>query len=295
MQISVGKEDAVAVDRDFGAVEAIQSCLMHVSLRNGIFLSVVVVGSFLEVSVFTQQPDESRRSKGPERSAPNRNTLSPEYPLREFIYLGDELIATDAGSEVPPSAPFAVAAERCYVSRVVLRWFHDGGATGFTIQRKQGAGSFQSLTPSPPLVGSSRQYFDGGLAANTTYTYRIRAEGQGGSSGYSPDFTATTSLFSDGVITPGVTVVRGAHMEELRAAVNAVRACADLEAFTGWAHPSPLAGNIIRGIDIQELRTQLQPTWSPLGLSEPVYTDGPGLAGVTIKAIHLTELRNAVQ
>jgi len=76
------------------------------------------------------------------------------------------------------------------VDRVDLTWLQGGaGYTGFELQRKTGAGAYAALA----LPGGTvRSYADTGLAAGTTYTYRVRAAGPGGPSDWSLESAATT-------------------------------------------------------------------------------------------------------
>jgi titin len=73
--------------------------------------------------------------------------------------------------------------------QIVLDWSNVGGQTGFTLQRKVGAGSYSTLAT---LNANQTTYTDTGLDAVTTYTYRIRANGLTDNSEYSNQLTIVT-------------------------------------------------------------------------------------------------------
>jgi chitodextrinase len=81
-------------------------------------------------------------------------------------------------------------------SSLTLNWAASSGTvTNYQLERATGAtsNSFSQLaTP------TSTSFNDSGLAANTTYRYRVRATGPGGTSGYSGIQNVTTSGGSGG-------------------------------------------------------------------------------------------------
>jgi Fibronectin type III domain len=91
-----------------------------------------------------------------------------------------------------PAAPSHLVATTVSVSQVNLIWRDNStNENGFRIERCTGAGctSFAELTPVGANVTS---YQNIGLAAGTSYSYRVRAYNAGGNSGYSNTATATT-------------------------------------------------------------------------------------------------------
>jgi len=99
--------------------------------------------------------------------------------------------------------------------------------------------------------------------------------------------------FTDPVLSAGSTVVREIHLRELRARVDAQRVRCHLAPFA-WTDPSLAAAlTVIKAVHISELRTALSSAYTACGVPPPTYTD-TNLAGVAVKAIHFTELRNAV-
>ena len=74
---------------------------------------------------------------------------------------------------------------------------------------------------------TTNSFNDSGLAANTTYLYRVRAvDTSGCQSAYTNTDPATTVTYAENVVA-GVTI-KAAHMLELKTAVNAVRTAAAL-------------------------------------------------------------------
>lgn len=95
---------------------------------------------------------------------------------------------------------------------------------------------FRSSNNGPyALVGSPgvSNFNDGGLTGNTTYLYQAKAVD--GSSTVGPASNtdlATTIIYIDDPIVAGSTVIKAAHLTELRAGVNAVRSAAGLSPAT---------------------------------------------------------------
>jgi len=93
---------------------------------------------------------------------------------------------------LPPAAPGGLTAAAAASSQVNLAWSdNSSNEDGFAIERCQGSGcsNFASIATVNPGVTS---FVNNGLAANTTYSYRIRAYNTAGNSGYSNSATATT-------------------------------------------------------------------------------------------------------
>lgn len=183
----------------------------------------------------------------------------------------------------PPPTPLSVVASATSSTAISIGWAAAPSAATYEIEKQTSAGSAFV----PLGTTSSTSFSDSGLTANTAYRYRVRAVNAFGVSGYSaPDF-GTTVVFTNPVL-PGA-IVRGAHVSELRAAANAVRAFAGLAAatFTGTA----AAGTIIQAVHITELRAAVDAARSALGLPTGGYTDTT-LTGVRVKGVHLQQLRD---
>ena len=191
------------------------------------------------------------------------------------------------GSVTVPTAPTGVSATATTTTSVRITWNLVAVATSYEIYRKTPGGAFV-------LIGTSltNAYTDNTTAANTAYLYRIRAINAGGSSPDSSADLATTVIFSNDPLQPGVTLIRAVHLAELRTAVNAVRSLAGLApaTFTDSAIP----GVVIKAIHITELRTALNAALTALGRSTPVYTNTIA-PGSIVRAVDFQEIRNAVK
>lgn len=92
----------------------------------------------------------------------------------------------------PPTAPSGLGAAATSASNIDLAWSDNSSdETGFVIER-----CGDSLCASSSQAGTTganvAQFADGGLAASTTYWYRVKAVNDAGSSGYSNIASATT-------------------------------------------------------------------------------------------------------
>ncbi|MFQ5628477.1 MAG: phytase [bacterium] len=107
------------------------------------------------------------------------------YGVKEFeIYSG-------SATTNPPNPPSNLSATAVSSSQIDLAW-SDGSndEDGFKIERKTGLGGTYAEIAS---VGTNTTGFsDNGLAANTTYFYRVRAFNSAGNSAYSNEASATT-------------------------------------------------------------------------------------------------------
>lgn len=195
-----------------------------------------------------------------------------------------------------PAAPSDALARVCFGAKVNVAWTDNSGdESAFKLERKTGAsGNYAEIAS---LGANTTHYLDTGLAAGTTYYYRVRSSNGAGSSQYSAETNASTGatpLFTDNPLVAANTPIKEVHMNELRSAVNAMRSCAGL-ASSSWTD-STLAGVPVKAVHLQELRDGLNQALTALGSTLPSYSDNPPSAAVTvIKAAHLQELRQAVQ
>jgi hypothetical protein len=138
-------------------------------------------------------------------------------------------------------------------------------------------------------------YTDSSVSANSVYVYRVLAVDSGNNdSPFTNADLATTMLFTNDPILANTTLIRAAHVTELRQAVNSLRAITALAPFT-FADPSLL--NVpIRAVHIEQLRTALAQGLSALGFSSPAFTDPILTTNVTkMRASHVQELRTAMK
>jgi tripartite motif-containing protein 71 len=93
---------------------------------------------------------------------------------------------------VPPSSPTLLTASTWSANQIFLSWNDTSiNETGFLIERCQGENCTQ-FAEVTQVAGNTTSFSDTGLAANMTYTYRVRAVNSAGNSGYSNTASATT-------------------------------------------------------------------------------------------------------
>jgi hypothetical protein len=135
----------------------------------------------------------------------------------------------------------------------------------------------------------------GASGANLTagqHVLRLVADQQS----FNLDAIRMTLSFTDDALVARGTVVKAAHITEMRAAINRVRVARGLSTFA-WTDPTLTpAATVVKLVHMTELRTALNQAYQVAGSSPPSYTDptvGPG--GIIIEATHLNELRSAVR
>ncbi len=108
---------------------------------------------------------------------------------------------TSGGGGTPPAAPSGLTATAVSSSAINLAWTDNASdETGFKIERKTGVGGTYAQIGT---AGANATTFpDSGLAASTTYYYRVRANNAFGDSGYSNEANATTQTGGGGGDTP---------------------------------------------------------------------------------------------
>ena len=103
-----------------------------------------------------------------------------------------------AGDTTPPSAPTSLAAGSVGATQLTLTWTaatDNVGVTGYRVERCQGAGCSSFAQVGTPAGAS---FTDTGLAASTSYSYRVRAvDAAGNLGGYSSVVSATTLAAGD--------------------------------------------------------------------------------------------------
>jgi subtilisin family serine protease len=192
-----------------------------------------------------------------------------------------------------PSAPSSLVLQTVTLNTAKIGWnasTDDDAVESYHVERRSSvADDWQYLGKTTLL-----ELLDSGLSAYTAYQYRVQAFDYWGNASPTATMVVTTMQFTDGTLLVGSTMVKAVHVTELRTAVNAVRASAGLLAAT-WTN-APLAGQKIRAMDIQELRTQLAPALTAIGVEPPPpYTDPTlGIEVTIVKQIHIDELRRNV-
>lgn len=172
------------------------------------------------------------------------------------------------------AAPAGLVATATSASAVTITWSAVSGADGYEVWRN---GVLLDVAGGPA-------YGDTTVSANTSYLYRVRALSGGDASGFSNADVATTVVFDED------TIVRAAHVTQLRTAVNAMRSLAGLGELAADATIG--VGQVVRASHITALRTGSSEARAALGLPALSYTD----ATLTIiKEAHVTELRSGVR
>jgi hypothetical protein len=100
---------------------------------------------------------------------------------------------TTAPTPQVPAAPTGLTATSASPTSIALTWVRNSSnETGFQIERSDGAnGAFNLIATT---AAGATTYSDAGLAANTTYNYRVRAVGSTGPSAYSNVASLTTPV-----------------------------------------------------------------------------------------------------
>jgi hypothetical protein len=192
------------------------------------------------------------------------------------------------GSYLDP--PTSVTATASSASNVTVNWTAANGALSYQIYRSTSVGGpFNQIG-----TAAATTFGDSGLTADTTYLYRVKSVSGAAVSPLSALDPATTTVFADDPLNPGV-VAQVLHITQLRTAANAMRAAGGLapQVFTD----SPLtAGASIKAVHITQLRTALDQARAAIGVPVVAYTDPTITPGVTtLKAAHVTDLRNGVK
>jgi len=190
------------------------------------------------------------------------------------------------------TAPTNVVATATSPTSVDVTWTAVSGATSYTVYRSANGTTYTQVgTPATNSFTNNT-----GLTANTAYLYKVTATGPGGTSGDSNRDLATTVIFTDPSLQQQTTIIKAAHIEELRTAVNAVHVLAGLGSIT-FTDPSPLSvqSMTVNRLHLIELRTNLDAARSALTLSAVSYTDSTiTVQSTPIKAAHINDLRGGV-
>jgi hypothetical protein len=216
---------------------------------------------------------------------------APGNPSKEYIYAGGKLIATEAPvTLVAPAGLVATTLSYLASPQVTISWSATPGADHYSVERTANIGVSYTVVNSN--VGST-SFTDNSVNSVTAYLYRVRAvDANGNVSPYSNLDLATAISFTDDTIQIGNTTVKAAHINELRQAVDAVRATANLGA-VNWGGSITAGVTTVQAAHIQSLRTNLDQARSVLGLSACSYTNAS--AGVLIQKTHMDELRQCVR
>jgi RHS repeat-associated protein len=222
------------------------------------------------------------------------SVVQPTWRQRySYDRYGNRTGVTAEGSETAPSTTTApgglTATAAAGGAQVNLTWSAASGAVSHYQVERRGR-----VTDAYTVVGTTTEtsFTDAGVTSGAAYLYRVRAVEAAGTLSAGSNVELVTALaFTDETLTSGVTRVKAQHLTELRQAVNAVRATANLPA-AGWTDAT-LQGAVIRAVHVTELRARVDEALGAMGLTTPAYTDAT-VAGVGIKRVHIAELRERV-
>jgi ELWxxDGT repeat protein len=185
----------------------------------------------------------------------------------------------------PTCAP--VFSATASASGVTLTWTpHNANGVVYEVFRSSTGSSFIGIgtTTATTLVDASAE-------RNKLWYYFVRARETSGASVDSNVDVAVNVVFTDDPISGG-TRIRAAHVEELRGAVNVMRAAANLTAASFG--PALTAGEAIRASHFLALRDALAPALSALGLPPIASAPIPAI-GRPVRTSFVQALRNAVK
>ena len=271
--------------------------LISVSVLVAVLLSLTPVG-----------PSASKDLGKPPRVSQSLDQRSWLAGLQSYAALGNWLISKLPGrakrepemTVAPPvtayinppmffiNAPTNLTVTSTSDTQVVLSWTAPAGSVDhYQVERSQ--------TVSGPFVFLSNAagtgYTDGTMTTDHAYLYRVRAVATGNVVSLPSNMalgTATSFEFSS---LQGQ-LIKAQHFYDVRTAVNAVRAAANLSAAT-WSRQS-LAGLFVQANDVQEMRNKLDEALTALSIPVTAYQDptlSTGANGTIIQAIHLEQLQ----
>jgi LmbE family N-acetylglucosaminyl deacetylase len=118
-------------------------------------------------------------------------TVTSVSATTENIGLAEFEVYVTQGAPSAPAAPSGLTATATSSSQINLAWVDNAtNETGYSIERSTDGTTFTVVAT---LGANVTTYANTGLAAATTYSYRVRAANSAGTSAYSNTATATTS------------------------------------------------------------------------------------------------------
>ena len=152
-----------------------------------------------------------------------------------------------------------------------------------------------SGTTSNPIAGANASsYATTAITAVTTLWVRV-ANAVGGTVDSATATLTPYQPFTDDVLSAGTSVIKAAHILELRTRIDALRLRFGLAAYPYTDAILTAGATSIQVQHIVDLRAALAGAYMVAGRALPVYTDPSLSAGVVIKRAHVDELRSAVE
>ncbi len=199
------------------------------------------------------------------------------------VYSGDGNFTASSQSltlTVVQNATIALEA-RGLPNAISIRVVLPANATNVTLYRRLG-GTTAILLPVNGWTPAVE--FDTTAARGVLYDYRVEATVNGIVQASAID---SAILFTDDGLVSAAKVIHHTHFDELRLAVNALRATAGLALFD---YDSLASGALIRAVHLAALRNALTEARQTLGMVPPTYTDAAA-PGTIVKAVQIQELR----
>ncbi|PYJ03506.1 MAG: hypothetical protein DME25_12050, partial [Verrucomicrobia bacterium] len=129
---------------------------------------------------------------GTVHSATASKTGLTSQTIANAVVLPGDIVRYDFTLNAPSLAPSGLTATPISSSQINLAWTNNAGnATGNIVSRSTTSGG--PYTDIASVAGSATTYSNTGLAANTTYSYVVRATNSFGPSPYSNEASATTA------------------------------------------------------------------------------------------------------
>jgi len=164
----------------------------------------------------------------------------------------------------------------------------DSSVTGYVIYYGTAAGIYDRSVD----VGNRTTFSIDGVTEGLTYYLVVKSYNASRDYSLPSNEVRRLGVFSDDPLTPGVHAMRLAHLTELRARIDELRAAWNLSPMS-WTAIG--VGAPVRAGDIGELRTALNAVYVAMHRTPPAYADGVIVPGSTrLKATHVIELRAAV-
>lgn len=205
--------------------------------------------------------------------------------VQETVASGDLVLANGSVTVSNLAAPSNLVATNAGTSQVGLTWSVSAGADHYEVWRGTDGRPLTFYANAPTAA-----FTDNSVSSGNAYLYRVRSVSASGlPSPFSNLDLATAVAFTDDPLVAG-TVIKLAHMTELRTAVNAVRIACSLAALA--TDPTLTLGATVRATHLADLRTGLAEARAAAGLSSLTFTDSPP---TTIKAVHVQELRDGTR
>ncbi len=291
------------------------------STRRKYYVAALSVFAVLVVSAAATRYDPVRRAVGlrPLLATPAQGNTN--LPLsKEYIYVGGRLVATEEptpaatpaptpGGPPPTNLVAAASLPTTTTAEVRLSWSAPSPApSSYVIERASvriGDGLKSDYAAiGQPVAGApstAAPYVDQTAVQGMVYTYRVRATYAGGPSGYSNQDLATTFRYTGddplvGANVPGhaASPVLASNLTELRAVIEAVRTLAGVGVGTWKNDPAPLSHGLILKDHFQELRDNLNPALTALGIAT-LSADATLGVHLPVMAAHIQDVREKVR